>query len=135
MIHLYKNFLTDKRVYCLNEAYYTRLFKTLTNATPTAYYTVHFNNGEKFYDGNPIFSVLSKDRVLKIIQEAPDSETPFIYAWMGSPADSDKKELTISLELSKETQITLQQLIQKWIVERVQITDMEQYLKSVFNTL
>lgn len=128
--YLYKNFLTDRRVYRLNEAYYARLFKSITPTATIPYYNTKFNNGEKFYDGNPIFSVLSDNRVFRIIQEEPDSEEPFIHAWMGNTADRGVEELIVSLELSKETQIRLKELIQKWIVERVPTSDMEYYLKS-----
>lgn len=129
--HLYKDFLADRRVYRLNEAYYARLFKTLTNITPVPFYNTRFNNGEKFYDGNPIFSTLSGNRILRIIQEEPDSNNPFIHAWVDKKAENNLEELVVSLELSKETAPHIKQLIQKWMAERVQTSVMEQYISTI----
>ncbi len=129
MIHfLYRDFLSDRRVYHLNEAFYNRLFQKLTKKKPAPFFTVQFKNGEKFYDGNPIFSTLTDNRIVRIIQEEPESETPVISAWLDKATDKNLDELVISLELSKEARPVLEQLIKKWVVEKLDQQGMERFI-------
>jgi len=119
---LYKDFLEDKRVYNLNVAYWRRYFRNLLkNRTNVVFNWMNtsFGNGQPFYDGNPIFTVLLKDeqKAVRIIQEEPEAESIEIGAWLGEIEHEGIpcKELTISLELSKETKKIAQKLINNWV--------------------
>lgn len=128
--HIYINFLHNKKVYKLNEAYYARLFRSITAANPHPFYQTRFNNGEPFYDGNPMFSVLYQGRVLRIVQEEPESERPYFKASIGRTPDDKWEELVIFLELSKETIPPLKEAVKQWFVEKRQATDMAAYLQN-----
>jgi len=130
MQYLYKNFLKDKRVYNLNEGYYARLFKKLTRWEPKTVFNTRFRNGEKFYDGNPIFSALVDNRVLRIIQEEPESNKIYLSAWLTTATEKELDELVITLELSKEAKPLLEKLITKWVVEKTDKSCMEAYIEK-----
>ncbi|HMQ47306.1 MAG TPA: hypothetical protein PKA00_07670 [Saprospiraceae bacterium] len=117
MDFLFKNFLSDKRVYGLNERWYSRLFYKLLGEEPENYYQVSFRNGEKFYDGNPIFSVLVGNRSVRIIQDMPESSKPFLTTTFKSVPEENIDELVITLELSKEVKPVLTKLIKAWLQE------------------
>lgn len=122
--HIYKNFLNNKKVYKLNEAYYARLFRSITAAAPLPFYQTQFNNGEAFYDGNPMFNTLYGERVLRIVQEEPESEHPYFRVSLGRTPDGKWEELVIFLELSKETISPLKEAIKQWFVEKRDVGDM-----------
>lgn len=128
MKFLYANFLKDKRVYSLNEGFYAKIIKRLTKDTPSSFFNTQFRNGEKFYDGNPMYSVLVDDRILRIIQEEPESDQLHITAWLDKATDKDLDELVISLELSKEATSILELLIKKWLVERLEKVQMQKII-------
>ena len=105
---LYKDFLNDKRVYNLNVAYWRRYFQTLLKNHSNVVFdwmNTTFGNGQGFYDGNPIFTVLLKDeqKAIRIIQEAPETEGTEIGVWIDGIEfeNINYRELVISLELSK----------------------------------
>ena len=130
MNFLFQNFLTDKKVYNLNEAYYNRLFRSITGKAPIPYYNIRFNNGEKFYDGNPIFSALAGDRLLRIIQEEPESERMYLRASLEKTPEEEIDELVITLELSREAKPLLEALIRKWLVERLDREAMARFIEK-----
>ncbi len=117
MKFLFQDFLTNKKAYHLNEVYYNRLFRKITGVKPTPYYNTQFNNGEKFYDGNPVFSALTGGRLLRIIQEEPESPHPFLRATLEKTPEKEIHELIITLELSQEVKPLLEELIRKWLVD------------------
>ena len=133
MHFLYKNFLINKRVYSLNQNWYVKLVEKITHKKPSLFYNNQFNNGEKDYDGNPVFSTKLGNRLLRIIQEKPESNTPFLTAWVDTATDKNINELVISLELSNATKPLLEKLIKKWLVEKVDEKIMEGYIKQVIN--
>ena len=45
MKHLYSDFLKDKKVHSLNEAFYKRLLKTVTRSQPTPYFQKVYRGG------------------------------------------------------------------------------------------
>ncbi len=128
---LYKNFLTDQRVYRLNEGFYARLYEEVTKEKPRSFFNVHFKNGEREQDGNPIFSALAHQRLVRIIQEEPTSEKPYITAWLGKATDKDIDELVIALELSAETKPVLKELLAKWMGEKVETREMEKFIQQI----
>lgn len=117
MKFLFEDFLSNKKTYHLNEAYYNRIFRKITGVKPTPYYNTQFNNGEKFYDGNPVFSALAGGRLLRIIQEEPESPHPFLRATLEKTPEKEIDELVITLELSQEIKPLLEELIRKWMVD------------------
>lgn len=128
---LYKNFLTDPLVYRLNEGFYARLYKEVTKEKPRSFFNVRFKNGEREQDGNPIFSALAHQRLVRIIQEEPTSEKPYITAWLDKATEEDLDELVIALELSAETKPVLKELLAKWMVEKVTVNEMKKFVQQV----
>ncbi|MBK6904839.1 MAG: hypothetical protein IPH04_19040 [Saprospirales bacterium] len=119
---LFKNFLDDKRVYRLNQAFWRKqIRKTLGKDFPlsTLWVRETFNNGRPFYDGNPIFSArLSSDKALRIVQEEPESNTVEFGYWTEKTSlDRGQvvEEMVISLELSRESRQLAIDAIQKFI--------------------
>jgi hypothetical protein len=135
MKFLYKNFLTNKKTYNLNEAFYNRLFRKITGLKPVPYYNTRYNNGEKFYDGNPIFSALFGGRLLRIIQEEPESQRPFLRATLEKTPEEEIDELVIILELSQEVKPLLEELIRKWLVDALQKEDMARFIQEKTRSL
>jgi hypothetical protein len=81
-----------------------------------------FINGESFFDGNPMVSLIchSPKKAIRIIQEDPESDSLEIGAWVDNfylSEDELIKELVISLELSSESEQLAKNLIKKWITE------------------
>lgn len=119
---LYKDFLEDKRIYNLNVAYWRRYIRKVSNNREDVVFdwmNTSFGNGTHFYDGNPIVTVLLKNdrKAMRIIQEEPETDEIQIGAWLGEIEYEGipYTELTISLELSKETKQIAQKLINSWI--------------------
>ena len=111
---LYRNFLTKKTIYNQNESYWKRYVKKVLESAkiePKLWMTNEFANGNKIYDGNPIYSakVLEK-KAIRIIQEEPESDTLQIAAWVEDTEDENEneiEELVISLELTRTFPIIL----------------------------
>ena len=75
-------------------------------------------NGEKEYDGNPIFSAFipETERAIRIIQVSPGEEGDDISAWiddieLGKKAKKTK-ELVLDLKLSKEAKMLAKDFLQ-----------------------
>ncbi len=135
MKFLFQDFLSNKKTYHLNEAYYNRLFQKITGTLPTPYYTTQYNNGEKFYDGNPVFSTLTEGRLLRIIQEEPESPYPFLRATFEKTPEKNIDELVITLELSKEIKPLLEELIYKWLVKSEEKEKLSSFIKEKLQSL
>jgi hypothetical protein len=116
MKHLFQNFLHDRRVYRLNEQYYRNLFGKLLNKDIAPFYTTSFQNGEPFFNANPIFSGVHEGRILRIIQKETSSK-PRMRTWLDQFEDMD--ELVISLELTDEHLPAIRRLAQQWWVEKM----------------
>lgn len=130
MKFLFENFLSDKKMYNLNEAWHRRFFRKITGEPPVVYYNTRYNNGEKFYDGNPIFSALAGDRLLRIIQEEPESKRVFLRASLEKTPEEEIDELVITLELSREVKPLLEELIRKWLVDRLETEVMARFIQE-----
>ena len=133
MKHLFKNFLKDKRVYGLNEAYYQNMFGEILNKKAEPFYTTTFGNGTKFYIANPIFSTRQDDRLLRIIQNKP-SKQPRFHAWLDRFDDS-LDELVISLELTDQFKPVVQKLARQWLVEKLPKEEMKAILSAKKDSL
>jgi hypothetical protein len=121
---LFKNFLADKRVYRLNQAFWRKQVQSAVGIErPLSYNWVNdaFSNGRPFWDGNPIFSArLSAGKALRIVQEEPESPTVEFGCWTEKTTfenDQEVEELVISLELSRESQQLALEAIRQWVEE------------------
>lgn len=116
MKHLFQNFLHDRRVYRLNEQYYRNLFGKLLNKDIAPFYTTNFQNGEPFFNANPIFSGVHEGRIVRVIQKEASSQ-PRMRAWLDQFEEMD--ELVLSLELTDEHLPAIRRLAQQWWVEKL----------------
>ena len=96
--------------------------------------TNEFANGNKIYDGNPIYSakVLEK-KAIRIIQEEPESDTLQIAAWVEDTEDengNEIEELVISLELTRKTRELALELIQQWVLKTTTKTQMDSFIEQ-----
>lgn len=119
---LYANFLDDKRVYNLAQASWKKLLGSLLKDFGYSQkpYLNELQNGQKEYDGNPIFNAYIPEiqRAIRIIQVSPKEEGNDISAWIDDielQKDNPTKELVLDLKLSKEAKKTARKLMQKWI--------------------
>lgn len=115
MKHLFQNFLHDHRVYRLNELYYRNLFSRLLNKDILPFYATTFQNGEPFYNANPIFSGLHEGRLVRIIQKEASTK-PRFKAWVDQFEQMD--ELVLSLELTDKYVPEINRLVYQWWVEK-----------------
>ncbi len=125
--HLFKNFLQDKKTYRLNERYYQTMFTELLAQEAQPFYETTFVNGERFLDGNPIFSTAYHDRIVRIIQKPPSSK-PAWRVWLDQFDNLD--ELAISLELTDQSSPLVRQLVQKWLVDRLPKDKMQELISE-----
>lgn len=121
-IHLYPDFLENKNVYSLNVEHWSRLLHSVTDARGMSVeentLTTTFNNGNCFFDGNPIFdAVVANRRAIRIIQQAPENDELNISAWIDQREFDGKilKELVIDLELMEESQAKALSLLEVWL--------------------
>ena len=119
---LFKNFLADKRVYRLNQAFWKRQIQKALgkdHLALTPWVKDSFANGRPFFDGNPIFSArISPHKALRIVQEGPESKTVEFGYWTEKThleKDQEVEEMVISLELSRESQQLAMEVLQEWI--------------------
>ncbi len=96
-------------------------------------------NGKKFYNGNPIFNGLfkEKNKAVRIIQEEPENEDISISAWIDKiELEADTiYELVISLELSKESKAIAESLIKAWITDDLNNEEMENCINEKLDFL
>lgn len=134
---LYANFLEDKAVYSLNAHYWSRLLQRVTSAKKMAIQenvlTTSFNNGHRFFDGNPIFDALIDNRkAIRIIQEQANSSELNINAWIEETEVDGQKvnELVINLELTSESKEIAKKLIEYWLVDDYSKQKMNLYIDT-----
>ena len=133
--HLFKNFLEDKQVYQNNVVYWKNILGNIIKDISENYDWLEpqFINGESFFDGNPMVSLIcySPKKAVRIIQEDPESDSIEIGAWVDDfylSEDEPIKELVISLELSSESEKLAKNLIKKWIIEDCNDLQMLQFI-------
>ena len=135
--HLFKNFLEDKQVYENNVVYWINILGNIIKDISENYDWIEpqFINGERFFDGNPMVSLIcySPKKAVRIIQEDPESDSIEIGAWVDNfylSEDELIKELVISLELSSESEKIAKTLIKKWIIEDLNDLQMFQLINQ-----
>ena len=131
------NFLDDKRVYALNQTYWD---KEITKIVPkekivlTNWYNNEYANGQKIYDGNPIYSlVLDTKRSIRITQEEPESDHSEITAFIKVVKGLEKDfyhELVISLELSLLTKRIALGFVKNWSKSDISVQKMEAIIEE-----
>lgn len=122
---LYANFLDNKKVYNLAQAHWSKLLNSILKEHAYTFnpYINQIQNGQKEYDGNPIFSayIPQIERAIRIIQVSPEEEGDDISAWTDSielaGESKDTKELVVDLKLSKNTKTIAISLIENWITD------------------
>ena len=121
----YPSFLDNKRVYNLNQAYWRRLLTDLIKDTDLSfqpYLNPTGANGNKEYDGNPIFNAYfpDLDKAIRIIQDTPEEGTVDLSTWMDQieleEGQPPVPELVIAVTLSRETSEKAQELMRQWII-------------------
>ncbi|EOG7788018.1 hypothetical protein ACSW0U_001299 [Vibrio fluvialis] len=126
MAILYRNFLKDNKVYRTNIAYWHKQIKRMLkdayiDLESEKYLADRFDNGELFFDGNPIFNAWIKGtgKAFRIIQEDPEEFDEY-YA-------SFRKEIVINNIYYEELVIVL--TLSKARRERA-LTEIRDWLKS-----
>lgn len=140
---LYADFLENKRAYNLAQGYWSRLISSLLKKHGYTYipYINQMQNGKKEYDGNPIFSAFIPEieRAIRIIQVSPDEEGDDITAWIddidldGKIEAGKTEELVLDLKLSKEAKMLAKDLIEKWIVKKLDLASLDEVLSQKVN--
>ncbi len=135
--HLFKNFLEDEQVYHNNVVYWKDILRKIIKDKSENYDWLEpqFINGENFFDGNPMVSLIcrSLQKAIRIIQENPESGSIEIGAWVDNfylSEDEPIKELVISLELSSESQKLAKNLIKQWIIEDLNDLQMCEFINQ-----
>ena len=131
MIHLFENFLEDHKIYVLTENFWSTIIGGMLvdkNIPIKRWLATKNNNGQRFFDGDPIFSLIDhkSNRALRIVQLKPKSNEPFIKSWVEKRLDQNDNEidvLAITLELSEETKQIVLELVIKWFVKKTPITE------------
>lgn len=134
---LYKEFLTDSTVYEQAEAYWKEHIEALLhdmNIKPQKWLNGYYGNGWKITDGNPIYNCrIEGEKVIRLIQEEPESDTLQIAAWMDYREDGEGtklEELVIALELTPKTKKLALLLIKKWVSEKISFVEMDQFIEA-----
>lgn len=112
---LYERFLEDRHVYRAARAFWFRQVKRLfpDNERLGSYLSERFENGELFYDGNPMINVINRrtHKVARVIQECPVTFKEFYTSWEQDislqiePNDSEVslREKVIVLTLTRDS--------------------------------
>ena len=120
--HSHKGFSSSKQLYLDTVNYWDKKIRNILSNQEN--YKTWLNNktknGELILDGNPIYSLITKDRkrALRIIQDEPRSKNPYMQVWTDTYDKGDEGEnipvLTISLELSNKTLMDSLSIIHSW---------------------
>jgi hypothetical protein len=120
---MFDDFFKNKNSYLLLEEYWINLFYSILKDRHDSfeewtvpYYNTMFKNGEKFMDGNPVFSAKSNsnNKIIRLIQEIYESEYTLNY-WV----ERDKKELVIVLVFCEENINRIKRIINDWLDDEI----------------
>ncbi len=138
---LYKDFLTDRTVYEQAELYWKAHIEAVfhqAGITPQRWLHGYYGNGQKIAEGNPIYNCkMEGNRAIRLIQEAPESDTLQIAAWTDNRAGAEGqqlRELVIVLELTQKTKDLALVLIEKWVSEEVSSAAMDSFIATTLPT-
>ncbi len=144
---LFIQFLNDKRTYNLNVSYWRKkLQKALDEKinSKDQFIQNRNNKGQKFYDGNPIFSYYSKpkNKALRIIQEDPIeissySEIKLIDVWLdkiriakNQNEDFEVQELVISIFLTSSSVESCMRIVRAWYLNDLNQDNIDNFLNE-----
>ncbi len=138
---LYADFLNNKRVYNLAQAFWGRLLTGILKQYGYDYtsYINQFQGGKKEYDGNPIFSAFIPEakRAIRVIQVSPKEEGDDLSAWIDSIESNGKshteqtKELVLDVKLSRKAKAGAKELMTKWIANQLDESDIDEIVMLV----
>jgi hypothetical protein len=120
--HIHKEFMKSKDTYLDTIKYWDKHVLNILK-DPTNYKSWLNNkskNGSLIIDGNPIYSLIKKDKsqALRIVQDEPRSRKPYMQAWTEIFDEEEGGEnlpvLVIALELSNKTSMDSLSLIEHW---------------------
>lgn len=127
---LYRDFLKKKSTYNLSQGYWTRMFKAHLDLEPSRYNRMFENmdvNGNKIYDGNPVFTFvdLRTRRAVRIIQtDSSERDLQIIrklqFWWdtYSFPAENEfhlLDEIVIGMYLTSESSKLAISILQMWL--------------------
>lgn len=121
---MYRDFLNNHDTYLKLETFWIELFESVLKSNNTKYslwnypyYKTMYSNGNKFWDGNPIFSAKSNldNRIIRIVQEEQESEEGIYSCWIDKTMDLED-ELVIVCELSTHNLKGIEAVIRDFIL-------------------
>lgn len=117
MTVLYKDFLVKRNIYHLQMGYWKRIiFHKLNDQGEkyTEYLNTRFNNGELFYDGNPIFNLkeCNGNKAVRIVQEDYNEFGDLFEKIVNE--NNDLSEMVIVLTLTDKTSKMAVETISQW---------------------
>lgn len=134
---LYPKFLESKRTYNLVQAYWNRLLSNILKEEQyhQSTYLNPAQNGQKEYDGNPVFNAYLPqiNRAIRIIQVAPEEPGDMISAWLDDielTGDNPTPELVIDLKLNQQTKEIATALMDEWVKGTLDHARLEELLKG-----
>lgn len=153
---LFPSFLEDPQEYGQAKSFWQKFFNELLNSIELPFhpfYNTQNHKGEDFSDGNPIFDAYlpSSHRLIRIIQFLPEPGDLPITAWIDkvdpslleealqpkpdNPSLQEQviPELVIHLALSKRTVQLAEQLINYWVVEKLDTEAMEKAIDKLLS--
>jgi len=140
MKFLFENFLKDKNIYFECVSFWEDLFKNLlSNIEFEKYFNTTYENGEDFFDGNPVFNfkVKNSNRAVLIVQESPESEDVYFKSWLDEFETEDEtiEKLVIVLELSEKSKYLTIDLVKKWIIKQKSATELMNDIKILASVI
>jgi hypothetical protein len=124
--HINKGFLKNKELYIDTIKFWEKHVMNMLNDKKGEYQiwlSTNYSNGDLIMDGNPVFSLIKKDKIkaLRIVQDEPRSNKRYMHVWT-EVFDKDEggdnmPVLVISLELSNKTLMESLNLIENWFVK------------------
>jgi hypothetical protein len=78
----FKNSLTSKKLYILNQNYWSSKIQQMTDKKIDDWIVNKYGNGKEINDGNPLFSCrVGANKALRIIQSERNPITPYFASW------------------------------------------------------
>lgn len=133
---LYYNFLHDPSIYNLAQGAWSRVVQKIAKEGELSLepYINTSNNGQKEYDGNPIFNAFIPElkKAVRIIQVDPNEEGDEITAWVDTielpTAQQPVAELVIDLKLTRSSKEIARYFIEMWLLHNLDQQQIDEVL-------